>query len=116
MYRSDLAGILKSHGRKCVVEPYNYEKRITVKAIINPVIHRTKLYLTENYRADGFSDSTHYLYIGEPRINLADFPLGTKVRCSGDTYTIKYSALYTDGKNALYCWAVLEKYGGGDDR
>jgi len=113
LYRGDMISRIKAYGRKCVIEPFASDNIITVRAILNPILHRTKLYLTDNYRADGYSDSTHYLYIGDPKINLADFPLGTILRCSGQAYTIKYSALYTDGKNALYCWAILEKYSGG---
>ncbi|MBQ5439305.1 MAG: hypothetical protein IIT49_00820 [Clostridia bacterium] len=115
MYRGDIANNIRLYGRKCVIQPYDSDSVITVKAILNPILHKTKLYLTNNRRADGYSDCTHYLYIGEPKLNLADFPPGTVLRCSGQAYTIKYAALYTDGKTTLYCWAILEKYMGGFD-
>ena len=114
MYRGDITSILKRYGRRCVIEPCNSDKTVSVKALLNPILFRTKRYLGNNYKPDGYSDNAHYLYLGEPKINLADFPLGTILRCCGEAYTIKYSALFFDGKNALYCWAVLEKYSGGE--
>lgn len=114
MYERLVEKMLKLHGRKCIISPRGREDKITVKAFVNPLLYKNKMYIGGKYLPDGFYDGGHYLYIGEAKIRLDDMPLGTIVECGENKYSIKHAEQYFMGDKALYSWAVLQIANRGD--
>ncbi len=108
MYERLVEKMLKMYGGQCVVAPFGREERIKVKAFVNPLLYKNKLYIGGKYLPDGFCDGGHYLYIGEPRVRLDDMPIGTIIECNSRSYSIKHAEQYFIGDTPLYSWAVLQ--------
>lgn len=108
MYRDLILRMLNRYGRKCEIMPFGSEKKLSVKAIINPLLYKNKLYVGGSYLPDGFYDGGHYLYIGDPKISLESIPVGSTLKVSGNTYLIKHAEQYYIEERPLYSWAVLQ--------
>lgn len=108
MYKRVTEKALKRYGRQCAVKPFGSDKQMSVKAFVNPLLYKNKMYIGGKYLPDGFCDGGHYLYIGEPNLRLDNMPTGTVIVCGEYTYSIKYSEQYFIGSDALYTWAILQ--------
>ncbi|MBQ5565232.1 MAG: hypothetical protein IIT42_00070 [Clostridia bacterium] len=100
--------LIKRYGCDCEVLPVGSDISISVKAFINPLLFRNKLYIGGSYVPDGYCDEGHYVYIGESRLDLSDMPIGTTVRCGDTVYSIKHSEMYVVENQPIYNWAVLQ--------
>ena len=47
MYRELIVGMIERYGRACVITPDNGEDNIRVKAIINPILYKQRMYLND---------------------------------------------------------------------
>lgn len=94
-----------------MVLPPDSSKNVKVNAIINPLLYKNKMYLNNAYLADGFCDRGNYLYIGDPKVNLGDYSVGTLLRCGTNEYTIMKTEQYYIENTAVYTWAVLQLRG-----
>ena len=65
MYRELIVGMIERYGRACVITPDNGEDNIRVKAIINPILYKQRMYLNDVYLPDGVIDKGLFLYIGK---------------------------------------------------
>lgn len=108
MYRDLIMRMLNRYGRKCEIVPFGSERKIYVKALINPLLYKNRLYVGGKYLPDGFYDGGHYLYIGDPRVSLNKFPVGSTLKVGTTTYIIKHTEEYYIDEKPLYCWAVLQ--------
>ena len=104
--------MIKKYGRLCMLVPPDSNKSVKVNAIINPLLYKNKMYLNNAYLADGYCDKGYYLYIGDPKVNLNDYPIGTLLRCSDSEYTVMRTEQYYIGNTAIYTWAILQLRGG----
>ncbi len=112
MYKELIFNMIKKYGRLCMLVPPNSNKNAKVNAIINPLLYKNKMYLNNAYLADGYCDKGYYLYIGDPKVNLNDYPIGTLLRCSDSEYTVMRTEQYYIGNTAVYTWAILQLRGG----
>lgn len=108
MYKRLTEKALKRCGRRCIIKPFGSDEQLTVTALINPLLHKNKMYIGGTYLPDGFCDGGHYLYIGEPSVSLDNMPIGSVIVCGENTYSIKHSEQYFIGSDVLYTWAILQ--------
>ncbi len=108
MYRDLVLRMIGKYGRMCEIMPFGSKKIIRAKAVVNPLLYKNKQYVGGSYLPDGYCDGGHYLYIGDPKINLDSFPVGSLLRVGGSTYLIKHSEQYFIDDKPLYSWAVLQ--------
>lgn len=98
-----------------MVVPSGGDKKIKVKALLNPLLYKNKLYIGGGYMPDGFFDGGHYLYVGLPDVRLDNLPIGSVIFCSGSKYVIKRGEQYFLGGSPIYTWAVLQLAERDDD-
>lgn len=108
MYRELICGLIESYGRACVITPGNGEDNIKVKAIINPILYKQRMYLNDVYLPDGVIDKGIFLYIGSPDVSLDLCPFDTIIRCGTNKYTIMRTEQYYVEDTPIYTWAVLQ--------
>lgn len=77
-----------------------------VKAVVQPIHDRSKLYLEADYSALGQLEKGHALYYGPA---LAYPQRGDFVRFGEEGYFVKQSEYFYGGGKALYRWAVLQR-------
>ena len=108
--------MINRYGRKCEITPFGDERKVSVKAIVNPLLSKNKLYVGGSYLPDGYFDGGHYLYIGDPKVSLGIFPVGSTLKVSGSTYLIKHTEQYYIDERPLYSWAILQLQKRGDEQ
>ena len=109
MYGELISGMIKQYGRTCRIVPPDGLNQVDVNAIINPLLYKNKMYLNDAYLVDGYCDKGLYLYIGDPRVSLNNYSLGTVLRCGTNEYTIMKTEQYYVESTAVYTWAVLQR-------
>ena len=117
MYARAINRMINRYGRLCEVIPFGSDTKVRTNAFLNPLLYKNKMYIGGTYLPDGFYDGGHYLYIGKAAVRLDNLPLGSVVKCGGDTYTIKRAEQYVIADKAVYIWAVLQiaKKGEGNE-
>lgn len=87
-------------------------KTQSVRAVIQPLNYKNKLYPMETYLPAGYFDNSHYLYFGaaSQRLDGEDVVVQSK----GKWYQIKRTQKVYLGDEELYQWAVLQECEGGD--
>lgn len=108
MYSRAVRQMLARFGRRCFILTPDGEKRIEVKALLNPLLYKTKQYIGGEYLPDGFFDGGHYLYVGDGKIRIDNLPIGTVIECGEDRYVIVRAEQYIIGEDVIYTWAVLQ--------
>lgn len=103
--------MIRQYGRLCIIVPVEGNKTVKVNAMVNPLLYKNKMYLNDVYLPDGLVDKGVYLYIGDPKVSLEDYPVGTRIRCGENEYTIMRTEQYYVENEAVYTWAVLQLRG-----
>ena len=115
MYKELVSKMINRYGRLCAIAPPEDSLTVSVKALINPLLYKNKQFLSDVYLPAGLIDKGMYLYVGEPRVSLENFPVGTTVRCGDDVFAIMRSEQYYVEDTALYTWAVLQLMGRSEE-
>lgn len=79
------------------------------KAFLQPLRYKNNMYLNGVRLGQGYFDGGHYLFIGEPHINLSDY-VNTVIYCNNEGYIIKRAEQYIYRNKTLYVWAILTPY------
>jgi hypothetical protein len=112
-FRRRVDRLLRRYGSEALVE---WDDRSTrVKAMIQPLYYKNKMYLEGSYLPDGYYDGGHYLYIGPAGVRLDQLPFDAVVARDGVCYRIKRAELVKNAGEALYSWAILQICGEGSD-
>ncbi len=85
------------------------EETRTIKAVIQPLRYKNKIYLGGSFLPPGRIDGGHYLYLGPCSERLEKLPFGTYLRAQDGEYAIKRSDTVYVGETPAYVWAILQK-------
>lgn len=80
-----------------------------IKAIIQPLMYKNKMYLGGSELSAGYYDAGHYLMIASCSDFVRDYRSAV-ITCNSESYTIKRSERVHLGEDDLYIWAVLTTY------
>lgn len=80
---------------------------VTVKAFIQPLRYKNKMYLESSIGVFGAEDEGAYLYIGPPEPQLDRLGRAGAIRYGGEVYQISRAEQIAVGDTPLYCWAVI---------
>ena len=96
--------ILARLGWEAIIEHQGQTHRL--KAVVQPIHDRNKLYLEADYSALGQLEKGHALYYGPalPYPQRGDF-----LRFGEERYFVKQAENFYAGGKALYRWAVLQR-------
>lgn len=86
-----------------------------IKAMVQPLYYKNKMYLKGSYLPDGYFDGGHYLYIGPAGVRLDQLPFDATVVCEDVSYRVKRAELIQIAGENLYTWAILQVCGEGSD-
>ena len=75
-----------------------------IKAFVQPLRRRHRLYINDRYIPAGYFDNRYLLYIGPGDRPLYD---GMHVRCNGTDYTVVTAEVFTAHDEDIYVWAIL---------
>lgn len=75
-----------------------------VKAFVQPLRRRHRLYINDRYIPAGYFDNRYLLYIGPGDKVLED---GMRVRCGRTGYTVVTSEIFAAHDEDIYVWAIL---------
>lgn len=81
---------------------------IPVKAFIQPLRYKNKMYLEPTSGVLGLEDEGSYLYIGPPEPAPSKLGDNCKIRFDGRLYSVERAEIVTVGNEQLYCWAVMK--------
>ena len=75
-----------------------------VKAFVQPLRRRHRLYINDRYIPAGYFDNRYLLYIGP-----GDHPLdsGMRIICKGIAYNVITAEEFTAKDEDIYVWAIL---------
>ena len=75
-----------------------------IKAFVQPLRRRHRLYINDRYIPAGYFDNRYLLYIGPGSRPMED---GMRIRCNGIGYTVVTSEIFTAHDEDIYVWAIL---------
>lgn len=104
---SAVGRIINQYGNSVNVE--NKGKTRTVKAFVQPLRYKNKVYVGGQYHKLGFLKTEKYLYIGPPEILLESG--NTVIEMQNRKYIVKRCETYYVKDYAIYIWALLAPYG-----
>lgn len=85
------------------------EETRKLKAVIQPLRYKNKMYLGGSFLPPGRLDGGHYLYLGPCSERLEKLPFGTYLRAEDGEYAIKRSDTVYVGETPSYVWAILQR-------
>lgn len=90
-------------------------QRVAVRAFVQPLRYKNKLYLESAIGVFGEEEDGAYLYIGPPEPQLDRMGHDCRISYDGQVYRISRSEQIVVGDVPLYCWAVIRpQYAHGD--
>ena len=75
-----------------------------IKAFVQPLRRRHRLYINDRYIPAGYFDNRYLLYIGPGDHPLED---GMHIRCRGIGYTVVTAEIFVAHDEDIYVWAIL---------
>lgn len=87
------------------------ESPVTVRAMIQAMNYKNKVYLDDAWMPEGYFDNSHFFYIGPPDCRLNQMS-GAVLRCAGREYQVIRAQNFVASNRALYVWAVLRELPG----
>ena len=99
---------LERFGAKVMVTQVDTEYYI--KAIIQPLRYKNKMFLDSQITAIGTVDESCFLYLGPPKIFLTENTPACLIYFHGNAYmVVKTEMLFLGGQHVLN-WAILRNY------
>lgn len=84
-----------------------YDQRFEVKALVQPMRYKNKMYL-ENERTElGFKDGECFLYLGPAEVDFAGQESAVTISASDRKYNVSRADRITLKGAVQYIWAVL---------
>lgn len=87
------------------------ESPVTVRAMIQAMNYKNKVYPDDAWMPEGYFDNSHFFYIGPPDCRL-DQMSGAVLRCAEKEYKVIRAQGFLAGNRILYVWAVLRELPG----
>ena len=84
-----------------------FEGDTTVKAIIQPMRYKNKMYLSMDRNELGFRDNECFLYIGPPVPDFCGAEHETIIKTEDRSYGVSRADRISFGGEVVYIWAVL---------
>lgn len=82
-----------------------------VRAFIQPLRYKNKMYIDGSFLPGGYIDGGHYLYIGSPEIRFdKGFEDVVITTADNESFIVKRAELYTLSDVPIYIWAILTPY------
>lgn len=75
-----------------------------LKAFVQPLRRRHRLYINDRYIPAGYFDNRYLLYIGPGDKPLED---NTRIVCNGTAYTVVTAESFAAHDEDIYVWAIL---------
>lgn len=75
-----------------------------IKAFVQPLRRRHRLYINDRYIPAGYFDNRYLLYIGPGDRPLED---GMRIRCKHTWYTVVTAEIFAAHDEDIYVWAIL---------
>ncbi len=97
--------IFATQGRRITFRDEGKEQ--TIKALIQPLRYKNKMYLDGIYTEIGFNSQGHYLYIGPPDPDLTQASENGYLVADGTSYQIDRAERVYNGDNIFYIWAII---------
>lgn len=79
----------------------------SVKAIIQPMRYKNKLYIDMPRSELGFKDTECFLYLGSPSIDFTGKEMTTFIKANDRNFNVSRAERITIGDESVYIWAVL---------
>lgn len=105
-----LRQMLERYGTEVVVKAPE-ESPVTVRAMIQAMNYKNKVYPDDAWMPEGYFDNSHSFYIGPPDCRL-DQRKGAALSCAGRKYEVIRAQGFAAGNRILYVWAVLRELPG----
>ena len=93
---------LRRYGNTVVIDRSGRAE--TVRAFVQPLRRRHRLYINDRYIPAGYFDNRYLLYIGPPDQFL---DTGDKVSCLGTEYSVVTAEMFAVRDENVYVWAIL---------
>lgn len=111
--KREIAQMLEKFGNSVqVVMTSKGGEKVTysIKAFIQPLRYKNKLYLESTVGELGIEDEGAYLYIGPPEPSPDKFGENCKVICDGENYYVTRAEQIKARDEKLYTWAILKSF------
>lgn len=105
-----LRRMLEQYGSDTVVMVPG-ENPVTVRAMIQAMNYKNKVYPDDAWMPEGYFDNSHVFYIGPQDCRL-DQMNGAVLRCAEKEYKVIRAQSFAAGNRILYVWAVLRELPG----
>lgn len=102
--------MLKRYGSETVIMVPG-ENPVTVRAMIQAMNYKNKVYPDDTWMPEGYFDNSHFFYIGPPDCRL-DQRSGAVLRCAEKEYKVIRAQGFAAENRILYVWAVLRELPG----
>lgn len=97
--------LLSKMGEEITVIDKTVESK--VKAVIQPLRYKNKLYLDMKWGNLGFKDAECFLYIGPPKPDFAGREIDIHIKSADRAYCVSRADRITLAGKTVYIWAVL---------
>lgn len=91
------------------VEIISEDDRKEIRAVVQPLLYKNKMYLSGTLTDAGYFDRSHFLMIAPADTGVENWK-DIKVLHSGVTYTVRKVEVISALELDLYLWAVLVPY------
>ncbi len=103
--KSSVAFLFDKIGENATVKIGSAEK--TIKAVIQPMRYKNKLYLDMKWGSLGLKDTECFLYLGPAEADFTGRERQTFVKTNDRSYCVSRADRITIGGEIVYIWAVL---------
>lgn len=86
------------------VRIYRGGRTEVIKAFVQPLRRRHRLYINDRYIPAGYFDNRYLLYIGPGNVPLED---GMRIKCGSISYTVVTAEIFAAHDENIYVWAIL---------
>ena len=104
MMADGFKGILKRYGNTVTITRGGRTE--TVRAFVQPLRRRHRLYINDKVIPAGYFDNAYRLYIGD-RYHHFSYGDGAELSCNGEAYNVVTSEEFVVGNEVAYVWAIL---------
>ena len=99
--------LMKKYARPCSLKTEQGETLFEMRAYINPLRYKNKMYLYGVNTEIGYNPEGYYLYIGPPDADVTNTE--EYIECSEEKYRIDRGEKVYLKDEVLYIWAVVRK-------
>ncbi len=97
--------LFKNYGSS--VDVYIGDKKTSIKAFIQPVRYKNKMYIDYNRTIMGIKDNSCFVYIGPVIPDITKSVLETVIQYDNRMYTVKRADKVGIDDDTAYIWAIL---------